>query len=225
MIVAKTGKPTTRPDWEAIERDYRLGKLSLRELEAKHGVGYASISRKATKSGWTKDLRKVVRQATTAAVLQQHAKKAQQELTTVVVVAAEANKQVILKHRTDIEAVRTVAIDLLGELAFTTTGAEKIEQAFDAITAELGGQQLAGAQQQFKEFMRLHSRIGSAQKLADTLTKLQVLERKAFDLDAEGDDDKTEPAEVLAAFVSSLHSNSSGRLAVVPRKVEPKARA
>ena len=225
MTVAKPNTTKPRSDWEAIERDYRLGKFSLRELEAKHGVGYATISRTATKRGWTKDLRKVVRQATTAAVLQQHAKRAQQELTTVVVVAAEANKQVILKHRTDIEAARAVAVDLLGELAFTSMGAEKIEQVFDAITAELEGQQLARAQQQFAEFMRLHSRIGSAQKLADTLTKLQVLERKAFDLDAEGNDDTPEPAEALAAFVASLHSANSGRLSVVPRKVTSKAQA
>jgi hypothetical protein len=36
-------------DWEAIERDYRTGRFTLRELEAKHGTNNATIARKISK--------------------------------------------------------------------------------------------------------------------------------------------------------------------------------
>lgn len=100
----ETGKtPRRRIDWEAIERDYRTGKFSLRELEAKHGSNYADISRRAKKEGWSKDLREAVKRATEAALIeevQQHVQQAVQHTTTgVVLAAAEVNKQVILGHR------------------------------------------------------------------------------------------------------------------------------
>ena len=88
-----------RPDWEAVERDYRTGRFTLRELEAKHGAGYADISRRAKREGWQKDLAAVIRQATNAALLSDATTKAQSDATTVVLVAAEVNKQVILGHR------------------------------------------------------------------------------------------------------------------------------
>ena len=40
-----------RLDWEAIERDYRTGKFTLRELEAKHGANNATIARRAAMAG------------------------------------------------------------------------------------------------------------------------------------------------------------------------------
>lgn len=55
-----------RTDWDAVERDYRTGKFTLRELEEKHGVFNSSIARKAKKDGWTQDLRIAIRQATNA---------------------------------------------------------------------------------------------------------------------------------------------------------------
>ena len=48
---SKPAAKQSRHDWEAIERDYRTGLFSLRELEKKHGAGYADIARKAKKAG------------------------------------------------------------------------------------------------------------------------------------------------------------------------------
>lgn len=44
-------------DWGAIERDYRAGILSLREIAAKDGnVTEGAIRKKAKGQGWTRDL-------------------------------------------------------------------------------------------------------------------------------------------------------------------------
>lgn len=185
-------KPTKTParkrvDWEAIERDYRTGQFSLRELEKKHGAGYAKISKRAKEAGWTKDLGDAVRQATSAALIAQvatdRATKGQQATGDVVLAVAEINKQVILGHRTDIREVRNVAADLLNEIRAATQQPEQVQALFAAVTEELDPVSRRLISDQFNDFMRVHSRVGSIHKLADTLTKLQTLERKAFDID------------------------------------------
>lgn len=102
-------KPTTKPparkrvDWEAIERDYRTGQFSLRELEKKHGAGFSKIGKRAKDEAWSKDLADAVRQATSAALIAEvateRATEGLQGTTDVVLAAAEVNKRVILGHR------------------------------------------------------------------------------------------------------------------------------
>ena len=179
-----------RTDWDAVERDFRTGKFTLRELEAKHGPSYAEISRRSKKQGWTKDLREVIKQATDAALLQETVTTAQKDVTGTVLAAAEVNKQVILRHRGDIARTSTLAMDMLAELSLTTHKQGEIEELFDKITEDIEGQALATAQQTFRDFMKVHSRVGSVHKLADTLTKLQTLERRAFGIGENEDGDK-----------------------------------
>ena len=42
-------------DWAAVERDYRSGLYSLRELAGKHPCARSSIANRARKDGWTRD--------------------------------------------------------------------------------------------------------------------------------------------------------------------------
>lgn len=192
---AKKTEPKRRADWDAVERDYRTGKYTLRELEAKHGPSYAEISRRARKQGWTKDLREVIKQATDAAVLRESVTEAQKDVTETILVAAELNKQVILKHRGDIARTNSLAMEMLNELSLTTHKQEEIEELFEKVTGDLSGPALQAAQQQFRDFMKVHNRVGSVHKLADTLAKLQTLERKAFGIADEGDGEKPASAE------------------------------
>ena len=104
-------KPAPRPDWEAVERDYRTGRFSLRELAALHNANHATIGRRVEREGWTKDLTQAIRLATHAKLIeeetQQHCDSARQSATTVVLAAAETNRQIILGHRRQAVAART----------------------------------------------------------------------------------------------------------------------
>lgn len=92
-----------KTDWEAVERDYRSTKLTLRELADKHDCNHSSIAGMAKRRGWTRDLDSAVKQATSAAMIEhavaQNATKHKQDTTNVVLAMAEVNKQVILSHR------------------------------------------------------------------------------------------------------------------------------
>lgn len=195
----KAAPKRKQTDWEAIERDYRTGSFTLRELAEKHAVTHTTISRRAEKHGWTKDLTDAIRQATNAklieATVQQQRTSAHQSATEAVLGAAELNKQVILGHRSRVAQAVDVSMRMLAELDATTSKADRIEALFNVLTDELDERGKAAAQQQLREFMRLHSRVGSVHKLMDALGKAQTLERQAFGIgDGEGEGGKSKPA-------------------------------
>jgi hypothetical protein len=209
---AESGK-RHRIDWEAIERDYRTGRFTLRELEAKHGASYAQISRKAKELTWTKDLREVIKQATDAALLRDIATKAQSDATETVLVAAEANKQVILRHRTDIMEARSVAFDLLAELRASAMLAEHQDLLAEILAGEdPTPKQDMDARRIVTRALDLGNRVGSIKALSEALTKLQAAERIAFKLD-EGEDKDADKATSLTDTERAV------RLAALMQKV------
>lgn len=163
-----------RIDWEAIERDYRTGKFTLRELEAKHVASYSEISRRAKREGWQKDLAAVIRQATNAALLADTATKAQSDATTVVLVAAEVNRQVILGHRTRLAQLSK-----------------------DADTARAKVIELADSAADIREAAVV---VGALEALA-RLTKTVIdKEREAFGIGADDGGDDDGPSELTLVF-------------------------
>ena len=92
-----------RIDWDAVERDYRTGKFTLRELASKYGVSHQAIAKRAKVGKWTQDLGEAIRAATnarlTSELVANEVAKGGQAVANVVLAAAEVNTQVILAHR------------------------------------------------------------------------------------------------------------------------------
>lgn len=99
-----------RHDWELIEREYRTGRFSLAQLEARHGVNRSTISRRARKYGWEKDLTDRVRERTqqkiARASLPPEAQAALDD--DVVEQAANENAAVVKGHRKTLERWRGI---------------------------------------------------------------------------------------------------------------------
>ncbi|WP_040263690.1 hypothetical protein [Pseudomonas massiliensis] len=104
---------TKQPDWEAIERAYRAGSLSVRAIGEAQGVNHATILKRAKKEGWARDLTQQVRTATkqkvtTAVTGTSH----QSPLVTDAEIIEEAATQaasVVLAHRTGLAQWRAIA--------------------------------------------------------------------------------------------------------------------
>jgi len=183
----------------AVKRDWRTSRFTQTELAKKHGMDPATLNRqikkdkKADPSDWAQDLTKAVKDATDARLMAEmvkaEVKEGQDQVKDAVKIAAEVNTQIILAHRNRAKAAVDVAMRMLSELDFATMQPDKIEAAFEKLTDELGDVEKRAAAQQFREFMRLHNRVGSVHKLMDALSKAQVLERQAFGLD-----EKAKPA-------------------------------
>ena len=105
-----TATPRPRADWSAVERDYRTGKFTLRELASKYGVSHQAVSKQVKNGGWTQDLSLAVRQATESRLFQQvvdaEVAKSSQAVADTVMAAAEVNMRVILTHRMDAQRAR-----------------------------------------------------------------------------------------------------------------------
>lgn len=212
-----------RADWQAVERDYRTGKFTLRELEAKHGPSNSTIARRAAREGWSQDLSAAVRQATNAkliaATVQQECSTAQQSAAETVLAAAEIGKAVILGHRSELRQTRGVAMNLLEELAGSALLAEHQELLAQILAGEgATPADEAQARSTVQRALGMSSRITGIKSLAEAITKLHAAERLAFSLD-DGKDKEQPPelAEQLQQFVAQIHETGAGRLPIAKR--------
>lgn len=175
-------------DWEAIERDYRTGKMTLRELEAKHGAPFSSISRRAKAEGWTQDLRHVIRQKASAELVAEVAAQGTTQLCNdtaqAVQLAAQQAKAVMSAHRTRAHALAATALDLLGELGKAALLAQE-QELLAQILAGSGAEPKdeAEARRVVSKALSLGGRASTVKLLTDSLAKVQEMERKAWDLE------------------------------------------
>lgn len=181
----KTGK--RRTDWEAVERDYRTGKFTLRELEAKHGAFNSSIARKAKKSGWTQDLTLAIKQAThaklTEAMVSEMASDGAQNDSATVLAAAEINKQVILGHRHGLLALTNVKRTLLAQIEQAAQSLPELAEVIEMVrNPDDNG--IDRANDALRKAMSRSALVDDLKKLADVDEKVRKGEREAFGLDA-----------------------------------------
>lgn len=129
-----------RHDWELIEREYRTGRFSLAQLEARHGVNRSNISRRQKKYGWTKDLTERVRERTqekiTRATLPPEAQEASDDDDRIVEYAANENAAVAKGHRKTLERWRSIT-ERFAELLENQLAEGKIKVELAAGVAEI----------------------------------------------------------------------------------------
>ena len=198
-------KAKQRADWDAIERDYRTGKFTLRELADKHGVTHTTISRKAEKLQWSKDLSEAIRQATNTKLVQQAVQQqctsAHQNATEVVLVAAEVNTQVILGHRAGLKRITGIKTKLLEQIE---QAAENMADLADVIEMVRNPDEngMDRANDYLKKAMGRSALIDDLKKLSDVDEKVRKGEREAFNITAGGATDEIDPMAKLMAMVS-----------------------
>jgi hypothetical protein len=173
-----------RVDWDAIERDYRTDKFTLRELATKYGVTHTTISRNAEKKGWTKDLTDAIRQATNAKLVQQTVQQqcttAHQNATDTVLAAAELNSRIIQGHRTRLAGLHDAVETAKHKLMVLGDSVADIREAATFVQA-----------------------VGN---LATATKTLIEQERKAHNLDAEPEADPAKQKRVTVEFVEAGQS-------------------
>jgi hypothetical protein len=187
-----TGKTPSKPakrrtDWDAVERDYRTGKFTLRELEAKHGANNSLISRKAKAGGWTQDLADAIRQATNARLdeetVSKEVRSGAQKVSTVVLAVAEQNTKVILGHRTGLARLNEIKNKLLNQIEQAADNLPDLEEVIEMIRKpdDNGRDAVNDA---MRKAMSRSALVDDLKKLADVDEKARKGEREAFKIDA-----------------------------------------
>lgn len=186
-----------KADWEAIEREYRAGQLSVREIARQHDVTEGAIRKKAKETGWSRPLAGKVREAVSEKLLRadgtQEGTQAQRaDDDAIVDAAARRVVEVVTSHRRDLAQLHGLKRILAGRLA-----------------AHLHGEMPDGPFMGDKE-----SPADVLEKLARTTARLIPLERQAFSLDKDLPEDPATNRD-LAQALAKLDKQNRDHLRAV----------
>lgn len=191
-----------QPDWEAIERAYRAGSLSIRTIAERQGVSDTAIRKKAKALGWARDLSDQVRKEVRSKLVRGEVRNDQGancELDAEIIEeAAEEGARVVRSHRRDIRKATILANLLMDDLLTTIQRREEIEDAIEVETSEdNNGMRRAS----MLAAVGLPSNSKTLFQLSSAMKNLQVLERQAFGLDEK---EKTDDADELSKLMDEL---------------------
>jgi hypothetical protein len=160
-------------DWEAIEKAYRAGQLSIREIARQHHLSEGAIRKKAKADEWERDLTAKVRAAVRTELVRTEVRTSNAHEREAINEAAARGAEVVRGHRRDITAARH-RVDRLGHQVDRLAG--RIEGM------EPGHENFVG---------ELNAAATIAESLARTTARLIPLERQAFNLDEDRAPDPT----------------------------------
>lgn len=190
-------------DWERIEREYRAGQLSIREIAKKFGPSEGAVRQRAKRYGWSRDLSKKVQDRTKDKLLRSDVRTSSADDEQIVEQAAQRGVQVVESHRRDINQGRELCGLLMGELRDGTVNRELLGEIIDeqADEEEWDHRKRAAAQRAIS----LPARAGVMRDLATAMKTLQGLERTAFNLD-----DQAPMKDPLDELLDSVMDSSRG---------------
>ncbi|WP_312601075.1 MULTISPECIES: hypothetical protein [Pseudomonas] len=193
---------TKQPDWEAIERAYRAGLLSIREIASNHGITHGAINKRAKRDGWERDLKAKIKAKADALVSKRavstevSTKRAETERE-IIEVNAEVIANIRMAHRGDIARGRRLTNKLLDELESMTDNRDLFEQLGELLhdPDDNGMDKLNDL---YQKVIALPGRSKVMKEMAETLKTLVTLERQAYDLDVKsGSNDADELSKLM----------------------------
>lgn len=180
-------------DWEAIEREYRAGQLSVSEIGRQFSISHTAINKKAKAQGWTRSLAAKVKQVVSDRLVSDGVSSANARET--VELAAARAVDVVRSHRKDISRTRDVAARLVEELDMATAHRAEIAAEIEAFTEPGDDASEAAKSRAEKRRSAMHravsltARAGAMQSLAGAIKTIIQLERQAFSIQTDADDE------------------------------------
>jgi hypothetical protein len=209
------GKKTKRVvDWEAIERDYRAGIKTLRQMADENGITHGAINKRSKAEGWSRDLKaKIV-----AAVEEKVSKAAVSSLVSMETKVSEkaiveANAEVIaqadLINRADVLLALSVSRSQLQEVAALgnpefIAGLEWLGKVMDESGVDDAGKQVMDrANELYRYIIGLAGRVKLSKEIAASHGVYIPMQRKILKLDEEADKNQSQLDALLAKINAS----------------------
>jgi len=181
-----------KADWEAIERDFRMGLGTVREIARRYEIPHTTISRRAASKGWTQDKSAEVRARARAKMLvvqnapqthqkeKTHQKENRGEPKDADLDAA-ADEQVSIHraHRSMGAGFRSLATALLAEAQMATANIGDIQEAIDDETAR---DKTSVRRTMMMRAVSLPSRAAALNSLTSSGRNIQYIERLSHNL-------------------------------------------
>ena len=174
-------------DWEAVEREYRAGVKTLRQIGEQFGCSHVAVKKRADNEGWSRDLNEKIRAAaeakvTKAQVTKQVTKEQKVTERDIIETNAEALATVIRSHHKSLGRLETVIQLLFDRLEAELKDPELFSQLGDLMYApDKNGQDKLN--DLYRKVIDLPMQTDTAKKLAETLRIKIELERKVFKIE------------------------------------------
>lgn len=178
--MSEPGAPRKPIDWEAIEREFRAGQLSVREIARRFSVTDTAIRLKAKRECWPRDLSERVREEVRSELVRSELRS--ESSREAIREAAVRGVEVVRQHRASAARGQRVVLGLFEELEATAAHLPDIQ-------AEIAETRRGLGKINAEQAISVGNRAKAAQALASALTSLVAIERKAFSLDAEQEKD------------------------------------
>lgn len=170
----------TATDWEGVERDYRAGVLSIREVGRLYGVSDKAIRNKAKALGWERDLSaKVAEKVRNDLVRSESAAADKQTEREIIEVAAATVVQVVRGHRSRIRQGNEL-VELLTKQLIDVAG--KRDEFEADIAIECADDKSPERYNRMMKAISLGSHSTIAVNLANATKTWVGLERQAFNI-------------------------------------------
>lgn len=192
-------KPT---DWESIERQYRAGVLSIREIGKAHDVSDTAIRKKAKTADWQRDLSAKVAEKVRSDLVRSEVRTANPQTEREIVEEAAATVvHVVRSHRTRIESGSALVELLTGQLLDAASNREELEES---IEAECKGDIDSRRRNAMLRAVALGAHASIASSLANATKTWVGLERQAFGLDDQGGNEPPQSQDQVEDELAAL---------------------
>jgi len=203
-------------DWDAIEREYRMGVKTNRQLATDHGVQASSIGRRAEKNDWTQDKSAEVRLRAGNMLVRATAnatKNATGNATPSAIeikAAATVLTDTVLNHRVGLARLTRISAAMLNEIEAQTSALDMLAEIIEiARNPDENGQDKRN--DLLQRVIALPSRVDSLKKLTEIDEKIRKGEREAFSITSEPGGEVNAVASLLSTMGrSSLPVTAEG---------------
>ncbi|WP_331276164.1 hypothetical protein [Acinetobacter sp. TR11] len=207
----------SKVDYDRIERGWRAGILSPRQLAAAYEeetgqkVSHAAIIKHFTKLGIPRNLAEKIKAKSDAMVTQAMVTEQVTPVTIkrdkdIIEDAATQLTNIRLGQRKDIQRSRKIAMSLFDELEHQVgvENAENLEKLGELLRSE-DDKGRDALNDLYMKIISMPGRVKSMKDLSDTLKTLIALERQAFGLD----DENNKPVDALTALLERVSTGNS----------------
>lgn len=201
----KSSQKTRTIDWQAVERDYRAGVMSLREMGAAHDVAESAIRKRAKRDEWPRDLRAKIQAKAEELVRKQE-------------VRSLVRTEGAISDKMQIQAMGQRVADVqMGHKAIAARGmklcqallAELETQTFDTVILSQLGEMMRNPDDSgtdklndiYKKIISTPGRVDTAKKLVETMKSVIAMEREAYNI---GTTPEEAAGNGVAAFLTGL---------------------
>ena len=194
-------------DWESVEREYRAGIRSLRDIAAEFGITDTAIRKRAKRDEWERDLSAkvsakadaLVRKAEVRSEVRSESSISEREL---VDASAHVRADAVLNQRADIKRARSIVQKLWLAIDAELDHPEEFAAIGEILAApdENGQDKL---NDMYRAAIGLPQQIKNVKLLADAIKVLIELERRVLKIDSDA-------GEVVEGIADAIRKARSG---------------